>query len=125
MSDDEIIEVVKAHKDGKRIERKSVFWAGDGGWFKYSTGPWNFEVYEYRVSTEFLECWVNVYSAGFRNYYKSRQEAEAFAGDALRIAVHMKEVEKKEVKADVECDDNDYYYPTDIVKNDSIAQKHD
>ncbi len=51
MTDDEIIAVVQAHKEGKKIEvRKEL---DNGTYYWVATDPaWNFSVYCYRVAIE-------------------------------------------------------------------------
>ena len=51
----------------------------------------------YRIKPEPLECWVNVYSnTGINNCgsgFNTKEAAEkASAGNAVRVAVHMREV---------------------------------
>jgi hypothetical protein len=53
MSDDEIIAVVQARKDGKKIECRSILPSGWNKWSSVNWPPvWNFEKAEYRVAPE-------------------------------------------------------------------------
>lgn len=62
MTHDEMIEVIKAHKEGKRLERRSV-----GGFNNWHDRPasvvdnFNFCDWEYRVKREPFECWAVIY----------------------------------------------------------------
>lgn len=53
MTDDEIIEVVRAHKEGKQIE---CIPRGEGRWketfFEGKPISWNFHLFDYRVKPE-------------------------------------------------------------------------
>ncbi len=53
MTDDEIIAVVQAHKEGKKIERSAAKNSGCFGYTAMMGEPdWNFAVFDYRVSPE-------------------------------------------------------------------------
>ena len=98
MSDDEIIEVVKAHKEGKKIQFRP---AGS----KTSTTPWvdadergpnwNFEFMDYRVSPEPRkpqEWWIdmNASNGPWRAYsYRPSYESGSLAEKCL---VRVREV---------------------------------
>lgn len=47
MTDDEILKVVRAHKDGKAIQRRDKRY--DGEWEDVATPTWDFDSYEYRT----------------------------------------------------------------------------
>ena len=50
MTDDEIIAVVQAHKEGKKVE---VMWkGGPQRWIQFDNPRWNFEHADYRVAPE-------------------------------------------------------------------------
>jgi hypothetical protein len=94
MTDDEIIAVVKAHKEGKEIEGRSF---EDREWFS-AIPTWNFEVCEYRVKPEPLVCWVVRYDDGSIGYavYATEKHAQDVAISNQGVAVKM-----------VEADEND------------------
>ena len=52
MSDDQIVEVVQAHKDGKPIERHTIAW-NDDHWVYDDIPSWDFVNIEYRVKPEY------------------------------------------------------------------------
>lgn len=86
----------KAYESGAEIQER----CGDDDWHE----PIGDEItlaldnaYEYRIKPEPLECWVNVYSnTGINNCgsgFNTKEAAEkASAGNAVRVAVHMREV---------------------------------
>jgi len=83
--------IIEAFKDGKEIEFKDEI---DSRWHK--AGEPLFRINrEYRVIPEPLEYWVNRYSDP---YYYSKEHLtpeaaiKAAAKNAIRVAVHMKEV---------------------------------
>ena len=50
--------------------------------------------WSYRIKPKPLECWVNVYPNTVQTQHESESEARDCAcSDALRVAVHMREVE--------------------------------
>ena len=50
---------------------------------------------EVREKPQAIECWANVYPAGYNTYHPSEQSAlEKAMPDVIRTAVHMKEVAK-------------------------------
>ncbi len=53
MTDDEIIALVQAHKDGKKIECRYEH-EPDNGWREFASkiSDWDFVTYEYRIATE-------------------------------------------------------------------------
>lgn len=62
MSIDEMIEVLQAAREGKRIQlRRRNNVAHDpckGEWHDCYAAEWNFSAFDYRVSTQPRECWV-------------------------------------------------------------------
>lgn len=50
MTDDQILEVVRAHKEGKKIECR--YMDEDSLWGTWSSGIWKFSEYQYRVALE-------------------------------------------------------------------------
>lgn len=66
MTDDQILEVVQAHKEGKQIEVKPNhgYWGG----CVLNEPNWNFADYDYRVKTEPRkprDFWIHFHSYGF------------------------------------------------------------
>lgn len=51
MTHDEIIEVVKAHRDGKEIQSKNKNWS-DSQWCNTNGPAWDFVSYDYRIKPE-------------------------------------------------------------------------
>lgn len=98
MTPDQIIEVVTAFKNGKKIEsRNKVI----GGWTD-SNPDWNFFCFDYRVKPEPMELWVNVYESGDHYVYTAKEKALLHAHKhCLRKAVLFREV----IGADVENGD--------------------
>ena len=99
MTDQEIIAVVQAKIDGKRIQRRQRVRAGKSPW--RPSDPchrWNFDSHVYRVKPELLEGWVNKYETGHCGViYPSRSEAVGMAGmrDVCRT-VKVREVPEDE-----------------------------
>lgn len=52
MTDEEILKVVNAHKDGKDIQRRNKRY--DGEWEDVATPTWDFDSYEYRTKPEYV-----------------------------------------------------------------------
>ncbi len=52
MSDAEIIEVVQAHKEGKKIQCKDEHWKEWEAVSPRDRIPWNFQIFTYRVVPE-------------------------------------------------------------------------
>ena len=89
MTNDEIIAVVQAHKDGKRIQCRNT--NGQNKWADMPHSPvWNFPAVVYRVKPEKKVMYVNVYE-GIKGH-ASRAEADA-VGDG-RISCVRVEFEK-------------------------------
>tara|TARA_R110000764_G_scaffold40882_1_gene91455 strand:- start:3142 stop:3450 length:309 start_codon:yes stop_codon:yes gene_type:complete len=64
MTHDEMIEVIKAHKDGKVIQFRPRIVRGE--WMTMTKGVapiWNFDMTEYRVKPEPKEYWLVPYVA--------------------------------------------------------------
>jgi hypothetical protein len=91
MTHDEMIAVIAAHRDGKTVQCK---YRNGSVWKDVQNPAWSFGSFDYRIKPEPLECWVNVYEHGTNTVFESKVMAEAAAQSyALRVAVHMKEVE--------------------------------
>jgi hypothetical protein len=84
-----MIAVIAAHRDGKAIQGKSE----RSDWTDVDP-LWNFALYGYRIKPEPLEYWVNIYPSKAIGHHETKDEAVLCAhSNALRVAVHMKEVE--------------------------------
>jgi hypothetical protein len=80
MTDQEIIEVVSAHKEGKTIQYRE---RRDRAWITYSHNDvlyWNFVCYEYRVKPEPITYYANVYP-GETTFYSTLESANEHATD--------------------------------------------
>ena len=91
MTDDEIIAVVKAHKEGKEIEGRSF---EDREWFS-AIPTWNFEVCEYRVKPEPLVAYAVKYVDGSIAYpiFTKHADAESMASHSQGTVVKMVEAD--------------------------------
>lgn len=56
MTHDEMISVIQAHKEGKKVEFKHK--TRHNEWFKGNDLGWNFQEYNYRIAREPRKCWV-------------------------------------------------------------------
>jgi len=84
MTNDEMIKVLQAHKEGKTIETKRI---GRGEWTEVSP-CWNFQEFEYRVKPVPRSVFINDYGDGLGgDFYIDKQSAVRFCG------VHGKTVE--------------------------------
>ena len=54
MTHNEMIAVIEAHRDGKRIQSKF----GDQLWKDCERPDWSFDTFEYRIAVEPRRCWV-------------------------------------------------------------------
>ena len=91
MTEQEMIDVLQAHIDGKQIQYRRV---NMGGEWANEKPYWDFDHFDYRVKPEPLECWVNFYDNN--DSWASRTKAQAISKarpDAIRVAVHMVEKE--------------------------------
>lgn len=99
MTPDQIIEVVTAFKNGKKIEsRNKVI----GGWTD-SNPDWNFFCFDYRVKPEPIELWVNEFVDGRWSSHPTKKDAltasSLYNQSALaRKAVLFREVIGADVK---------------------------
>ena len=74
MTYDEMIAVIQAHKDGKKIQVKSR--KNDVWYSSFNNQPsWNFSEFEYRVKPKPLVLWINEYEDG--KIYHHRSELDA------------------------------------------------
>lgn len=72
---DEMIEVLNAFKEGKKLEC-TFFGDSEDHWSYASTPCFNFDKYQYRVKPDPFECWVNVYPSGdISGVYKTKEDA--------------------------------------------------
>ena len=90
MTNEEMIEVIQAYADGKKIEYKALNF--DYNWEVINEPPWNFSKYSYRVKAEPLEQWVNTYDTYSIAYSTKQIATETCDPDVIRTAVHMREV---------------------------------
>lgn len=58
MTDDEIIAVVQAHKEGKKIQFRSHSAPHLDEWWDNETPAWNFEICDYRVAPPKPREWL-------------------------------------------------------------------
>lgn len=67
MTHDEMIAVIQAHKDGKKIRRRP---RGIYIWSDYAGGGFDFVSFEYEIKPEPMEIWAKVkeYSGGHREF---------------------------------------------------------
>ena len=99
MTTDQIIEVVTAFKNGKKIQYrhkhdKHAIWRDCG-----SNIAWQFWDVDYRVKPEPMELWVNVYDDGSGIGYTNEASALNRAGTYFaRKAVLFREVIGADVK---------------------------
>lgn len=101
MTPDQIIEVVTAFKNGKKIESKFKDYS-EAVWNDAPNPYWDFSDKDYRVKPEPMELWVNVYDDGFGLGYANEVSALNRAGTYFaRKAVLFREV----IGADVENGD--------------------
>lgn len=93
MTHDEMIAVIAAHRDEKKIQSKRHGF--NGPWLDDPAPFWNFANYDYRVKLEPREFWLNVYpleTGGVSIYgYHSPEIAEK-AGNARIARIHVREV---------------------------------
>jgi hypothetical protein len=92
MTHDEMIAVIAAHRDGKAIQFRTVETECD--WRNIESPVWDFQSSDYRIKPEPIEYWVNIYPSKAIGHHETKDEAVLCAhSNALRVAVHMKEVE--------------------------------
>lgn len=59
MNHNEMIAVIAAHREGKKIEAKAKVFSKDKQWLPCNPLPvWNFSEYDYRIAVEPRRCWV-------------------------------------------------------------------
>ncbi len=94
MTDDEIIAVVQAHKEGKKIEERCH---SSSSWRHVTFPRWNFEDCDYRVKKEPSVIYANEYGSKVIAY-KTKFDAESSVDKkkVIRIAVKYKEVVEDE-----------------------------
>jgi len=89
MTEQEMIEVLQAHIDGKTIEIK----AGDIGWLEIKYPDWNFGRSTYRVKPVPREFWINVYDGHPLAMYVHRTKESADKENSERKeCIHVIEV---------------------------------
>lgn len=89
MQIDEMIAVLTAAKEGKRIQYKRHEF---NEWYDNNDSRWNFEMFEYRVKPEPREWWAEIYSTNkkYGVLYPTKEEAHD-RGYPYEI-VHVREV---------------------------------
>ena len=96
MNIDEMITVLEAYKKGKKIEAISK--KNNDSWEEVSPPAWDFYHYNYRVKTELLEGYINVYDntcdvcGTYGYFYITKDEADQQAGSTRIKLVYVKEV---------------------------------
>ncbi len=97
MTHDKMIEVIQAHRDGEKIERK-MLGVAMAQWALCKTpqhSRFNFDEYDYRIKPEPREWWVNFYPQFTSGLIGSREAAdtEAALQKMFRVkCVHVREV---------------------------------
>lgn len=94
MTNQEIIAVVQAAIEGKKIEWR---WKdrAESPWMETlypGKGTWDFEHLDYRVKREPRTWWVNVYPDWSYGFYHSKQAADNCAGHERTECVRVCEV---------------------------------
>ncbi len=91
MTPDQIIEVVTAFKNGKKIQFYDK--VCNKGWLDANNPMWAFDKITYRIKPEPMELWVNVYESGDHYVYTAKEKALLHAHKhCLRKAVLFREV---------------------------------
>ncbi len=90
MTHNEMIEVIQAHRDGKKIQAKSILidWHDT----VLNQPSWNFDVYDYRIKPEPREWWVNVYPDGDSYWYETKEAADKQTSKYRLECRHVREV---------------------------------
>jgi len=89
MTEQEMIDVLQAHLDGKTIQIK----AGDIGWVDLESPNWNFAGSKYRVKPTPREFWINVYDGHPLAMYVHRSKESADKENSARKeCIHVIEV---------------------------------
>jgi hypothetical protein len=96
MTDQEIIDVVSAHKEGKIIQYRG---RGAITWITTHVCQWYFADYEYRVKPEPITCYANVYPHE-TTFYSTLKGANEFAGDGrIRCVKLVESSDQSEIKS--------------------------
>ena len=94
MIEQEMIDAIQAHIDGKVIQTRSIC-RPDKEWLTCKRRPlFNFEHCDYRVKPHPLDCWCNIYDGVIAMHNSKEAAIENVGITAIRRAVHM--VEKSE-----------------------------
>lgn len=93
---DEMIAVMQAFKEGKKIEYHAIA-IPNKKWQKAARPSWDWSNFDYRITREPKEIWVNEYHHSGAwlggGAYSKKEHAESLAAeDAVRKAVHYREV---------------------------------
>ena len=81
MNHNEMIAVIDAHRDGKKLECKAAY-DERSKWTPLGVIPaWNFSEYEYRIAVEPRRCWVAFMKDGTEAIHK--YTGKDYKGDPL------------------------------------------
>lgn len=96
MTHDEMIAVIQAHKNGKRIQYQDIY-GSNHAWRDVIDEPcWSFAANNYRVKPEPREWWNCEYPGGDVKRFVAKRDAEEWkekscARDVMKI-IHVREV---------------------------------
>ena len=90
MTHDEMIAVIAAHRDGKKIQCQSK--DGRDNWFDTPDPVWDFAFCDYRIKPEPREWWVNVYPGGDSYWYETKEAADKQTSKYHLECRHVREV---------------------------------
>lgn len=88
MTHDEMIAVIQAHKDGKKLEYRTK---GMVGWDDVTNVVWSFHSTDYRVKPEPRTFWVNVYPTGEKFAYETKEDADGAASRHRKECIEVVE----------------------------------
>lgn len=92
MTNQDIIAVVQAAIEGKKIEQRWKY-SPDSPWLEVlSPATWNFAHMDYRVKREPRTWWLNVYPDWACGVYPTNEAADNCAGPERIECVHVREV---------------------------------
>ena len=76
MTHDEMIAVIQADKEGKKLEFRRKKAGNLESWDTVQSPVWDFNAYDYRVKKEPMVLWVNIYLDGSYNSYRDENTAK-------------------------------------------------
>lgn len=88
MTNQEIIDVVRAHQEGKEIWYQEK---GTDEWDRVTDPSWNFDEFNYKATEPPREFWINVYPNRCIAH-KSQHEASSNRSPGWMNTIHVKEV---------------------------------